>query len=709
MQPSARTSRVDVWAVWQGRQRGNGRPMAFSLRRLMLGIGSLCVWQLAALSSWGQSPADYLTFIRSEAARLRSVDWAPVTAAEWQARREVLRTRLEQAWGGFPAERCPLEPRMIGTIPRDGYRIDKLLLQTMPGVWMTALAYVPEGSGPFPAILNVHGHWKHAKLEPVVQSRCIGAAKLGFLVLAVDAFGAGERAIGTALGEYHGEMAGATLLPIGRPLSGIQVYENMRAVDYLQSRRDVIADRIGVTGASGGGNQSMYAGAWDERLAAAVPVCSVGNYMAYLGAACCLCEVVPGAMQFTEEADVLALTAPRGLMPINATRDALQFSIREARKSLVNTQHVYDLLGVSDHVYHTTFHWHHDYSQAMREAMYGWMTKHLKQTGDGAPIAEPAHETLPVEELRLFPGDSRPADWLTMPQFAAQEARSLLARPVAMHEPEAQRTILRNQLLGGEPALVPLESVVTRHTEGSRLTFVSEPGIRLALRGVSQPVDWMQSPTNGVAILVDLAGALATRESTYAPALQERGMLAITLDLRTRGELAQPGDKIGRAPDHNTAEWGLWIGRPLLGQWAWDLRRAVAAVHAQWPDLPRDQLTIITHGPAGLVGLTANALDPMFPRLVIDHGVVSYVTDQPYEGFYLGLIVPGILRDFGDIPTLAGLAHSQMTLVGGVNAVGQPVPFSELQSAFVTPAAARPTQVRNSTTPAMTVIDELNR
>lgn len=185
-----------------------------------------------------------------------------------------------------------------------------------------------------PAVLCVHGHWQGAKQDPHVQARCAGLATLGFFVLAVDAFGAGERGIGKALGEYHGEMTAATLFPVGRPLSGIQVCENMRAVDYLISRPEVDPEKLGITGASGGGNQSMYAGAWDERFKAVVPVCSVGTYRAYLGAACCMCEVVPGAIKFTEESGVLALVAPRALMVISATQDAFQFSVGEARKSV---------------------------------------------------------------------------------------------------------------------------------------------------------------------------------------------------------------------------------------------------------------------------------------------------------------------------------------------------------------------------------------
>src|SRR5262249_61821355 len=102
---------------------------------------------------------------------------------------------------------------------------------------MTANLYVPDAAKQgkkLPAILAVHGHWRGAKQDPVVQARCIGAAKLGFVVLAVDAFGAGERGVGKALGEYHGEMTAATLLPAGLPLSRLQVYESLRAVDHLR-------------------------------------------------------------------------------------------------------------------------------------------------------------------------------------------------------------------------------------------------------------------------------------------------------------------------------------------------------------------------------------------------------------------------------------------------------------------------------------------
>ena len=92
--------------------------------------------------------------------------------------------------------------------------------------------------------------------------------------------------------------------------------------------------KIGITGASGGGNQTMYAGAWDKRFKAVMPVCSVGNYQAYLQTACCMCEVGPGALKFTEEWAVLAPTARAGsLCVVNATKDGIQFSVERSRRS----------------------------------------------------------------------------------------------------------------------------------------------------------------------------------------------------------------------------------------------------------------------------------------------------------------------------------------------------------------------------------------
>ncbi len=633
-----------------------------------------------------QAANDYLEFVRAQAADLRSDEHLPATKREWRTEKKKLRNNLEEAWGGFPWDEPPLKPAKLGELQRNGYRVEKLVFQTLPGVWMTANAYVPDRKGKLPALLMVHGHWKGAKQDPTVQARCIGAAKLGFFVLVVDAFGAGERAVGKALGEYHGDMTAATLLPAGIPLSGIQVYENMRAVDYLRTRKEVDAKRIGVTGASGGGNQSMYAGAWDERLAAAVPVCSVGNYQSYLGAACCMCEVVPGAFRFTEEWQILGMVAPRGLMVINATRDSRQFSVEESNKSIARASSAFRALKTPANLRHVTFESGHDYSKPMREAVYGWMSFHLKRQGNAAPIPEPPFIPEDPETLRCFPGESRPDNWITLPRFAATQGDHLLRNLNAQrkHIDSKNRWLKERKklsealemVLGGFPNPVPLQTKIQNTQEGRTFTYVSEKGIRL--QAVEQG-----SGAGKVLIAIDLNGATnATLHSELNDA-RAAGWRVITLDLRATGQLAWGSDKVGRAPDHTTAEWGLWIGRPLLSQWVWDVRRLLDAITDIDGKRP-GEVALLGFGPGGIVALATAALDDRVTRAAARNSLATYVSDTPYEGQRLGIIVPGILKHFGDVADLAALvAPRTLVISGGVRGSGDELELTELRDNYV--------------------------
>lgn len=627
----------------------------------------------------------FLAFTQNRVLAMRERDTLPETLDEWQTRKRILRNQLLKSWGGFPKEHCPLEPRIVGTIQRDGYRIEKLLLQTRPGITMTANAYVPDGEGRRPAVLCVHGHWRLAKSEPTVQSRCHGLAKLGFFVLMVDAFGAGERGLGPALGEYHGEMVAATLFPAGLPLSGLQVYENMRAVDYLETRPEVDADRIGITGASGGGNQTMYAGAFDERFKCVVPVCSVGTYQAYLGAACCLGEVVPAAMSYTEEWGVLSLVAPRALMLVNATRDAFQFSVGEAKKSLAKARHVFGLFDADDNARHAIFESKHDYNQPMREAMYGWMTKHLKGEGDGTPIPEPEFETEEAEVLRCFPGDSRPSDFVTLPQFAAAEGRKILSRrrlPVHPEHWEAEEMMMRESLprvLGRFPRRRGLSAwVKAGNSEAEQsIEFSPEPGISVFATRTRAEGDG-----SGLAILLDLDRARETTDSDLARQLLARGRDVVTVDLRGTGATTYARDSIGRAPDHNSGEWAMWTGRPLLGQWVYDVMSLLDAIDEHAGGLP-ESTAVLGVGPAGAVALAAAALDQRIERVATVGSLASYVSAVPYEKQRLGIMVPGFLRSVGDIAHLASLiAPRRLVMAGNVDGAGRTLPQQDQKDAF---------------------------
>src|SRR5262249_43672499 len=153
------------------------------------------------------------------------------------------------------------------------------------------------------------------------------------------------------------------------------------------------------------------------------------TYQSYLRAACCLCEVLPGALRFCEEGDVLALVAPRALLVINATRDAFQFSVDQAKLSIARARPVFELHKASDKLRHQTFESPHAYNQARRERSKGGRPRCQKNAGDENPIAEPQHDIENPEALACFPDGKRAKGFLFPPTLAQREGQAILARP----------------------------------------------------------------------------------------------------------------------------------------------------------------------------------------------------------------------------------------------------------------------------------------
>lgn len=641
-------------------------------------------------------PQAFDNLMRAQAQALRAKDEPPKTRAEWQKRRPALRTAMFAAMGPFPDKPCALDARAAGTLKRSGYRIEKILFQSRPDLWVTSHLYLPEpAKGNYPAILVVHGHWAGARRDPVVQARCLGLVKLGFVVLAVDAFGAGERYTTPAMGTYHGALYGSTLWPTGLTLLGIQVYDNQRAIDYLRTRAEVDRDRLGITGASGGGNQTMYAGALDDRLQAVVPVCSVGTYQAYLHAACCVCEVLPGALTFCEEGDVLGLVAPRALLVINATRDAFQFSVEQANRSIARARPIFDLEKAGDKLRHITFESPHAYNQPMREAMYGWMTRWLKNEGDGKPIPEPKHEIEKPEDLACLVEGKRPKAFVYPPSLAYREGQLVLARPenrAPDHEQAWESTAmdkrnqLRRQIFGDFPVLPERRTARPGKltTDGGIATMPAvvypEPNMPVPL-----VMRWrtVRRDIHPACVLLHLDGKAAALEHPLAAVLLERGWMVVAADLRATGETRPQNDAIRDAPDHNSAEHALWRGRPLLGQWVFDVR-CVMDYLAGWKEVDRDRIAVVGLGQAGTVALcTAGLFAEHVSAVGTLSAPVSYLTDEAYPaGTRMGLLAPGILR-VGDIPHLAALfAPRRLVIAEGLDARGKPLAAKGLAEAF---------------------------
>jgi len=526
----------------------------------------------------------YAEFIKRQVPASRRSQEPPATSRGWDERLAAVRRELTRSLGRLPEQPCDLDPEILGTLIRDGYAIERLTFQSWPGVRVTANLYRREPAlGRYPGVLSVHGHWAWARMDPHVQPRCIALAKLGYVVLCVDAFGAGERAIEPGSGTYHGALTGASLWPAGCSLLGLQVYDNRRAVDYLSSRPEVDATLLAITGASGGGNQTLYAGAVDQRLSAVIPVCGIGTYDAYLSTACCVCEVNLGGAVHASTGDLLAMVAPRALLVVSATHDAYQFSVGEASKSIAVARARFRLLGVEEKIRHISIESGHDYNQPMREAMYGWVEKWLKGHGDGSPVPEPKLTVEEVASIRCYPdGPARPRSIMTIARFARSQGESRLALSAKAPDHRERwdadaarmRAVLRDQIFGGFPPRTPLAAKSSRTDEGRELAITTEPGMRS--RGIIGP---RVTRPRGTALIV-APGALASRPSGAAGDREEverlerdataAGFATVVVPQPRATGTDIPGvGSIADVVDHTPAEWALWVGRPLLGQWVW--------------------------------------------------------------------------------------------------------------------------------------------
>src|SRR5437667_6707424 len=248
---------------------------------------------------------------------LRSLD-------DWKKQRPELRRQLLEMLGLDPLPaRTPLKAQITGRLERDAYRIEKVVFQSLPGLYVTGNFYVPNGDGkPLPAILYLCGHSPHplgAKFQ--YQDRAIWFASHGYTCLVLDTLEFGEVA-----GIHHGthDLNMWHWLSLGYTPAGTEVWNAIRALDYLETRPEVDKGRIGMTGISGGGAVTWFTAAVDERIAVAAPVCStytLGSQAAHWVAAG-QCDCIYFHNTYLEDfPSVGALIAPRPLIILSGRKD----------------------------------------------------------------------------------------------------------------------------------------------------------------------------------------------------------------------------------------------------------------------------------------------------------------------------------------------------------------------------------------------------
>src|SRR4051812_13458432 len=318
----------------------------------------------------------------------------PRTARGADRRRERLRRELGRSLGVGRLPWPPaLRPRVVGTLRRDGYSIEKVVYECLPGAPVPAHLYVPEGlDGPAPAVLFYPGHWwADSKARPDFQAFCINMARLGFVVLSFDPFGQGERGVSSR------DHRRTEALLVGVAQQGFAEYETRCALEYLLSRSEVDARRIGITGASGGGYNTWITSALDDRIKVAVPVVGTSEFAEQIRVCRPLdwyhaaehCHFVPGLIRYANNHELLAMAAPRPVLIVSASRDQ-SFPEGGVREVAEYGRGLYDSYGAGEKLgLVVDASEGHGYQRRKREAAYGWFLRWLLDRGDGTPHPEP--------------------------------------------------------------------------------------------------------------------------------------------------------------------------------------------------------------------------------------------------------------------------------------------------------------------------------
>src|SRR5882672_961182 len=360
-------------------------------------------------------------FLKQEAVRLDDRFLEGVTnKAQWEARRTELHRQYLEMLGLWPLpERTPLQAKVTGVLERDeGFRVEKVHFQSRPGLYVTGNLYVPKDIAPgtkLPAVLYVCGHSGRGRdgNKSAFQHHGMWFATHGYVALLIDTLQLGEiAAIHHGTYRYNRWWWQAR----GYTPAGVECWNGIRAIDYLQTRPDVDGDRIGVTGISGGGAATFWIAAADERVKVAVPVSGMADLVSYVPNRVinghCDCMFLYNTYQWPWTR-IAALIAPRPLLFVNSDHDSI-FPMDANERVINRLERVYSLFGAGDQVDSLVSMGGHDYRKDIRQASFRFMNTHLKN--DPRPILdsevdlvtgarEEIHPIAP-EELRVFPQDA---------------------------------------------------------------------------------------------------------------------------------------------------------------------------------------------------------------------------------------------------------------------------------------------------------------
>ena len=604
------------------------------------------------------------------------------------ARRREFREKFWRILGGMP-ERTSLNARVVGSINKPGYKIEKVIFESQPGFFVTANLYLPQPlNGKHPAILFPLGHEEGAKAHDAWQHVLVTMARRGFVCLAWDTLGQGERvqlwdddfkeskAIRTTT--EHTILGLQTVL-VGDALARYTIWDGIRALDYLAARPEVDAARMGVTGNSGGGTHSSYLGALDDRLAVIAPSCYLTNWRRLLetigpqDAEQC----VPNSIaEGFDHPDFVLAAAPKPYMMLVAIRDF--FSIGGARETFAEVQRVYDSIGEATRFAKFEYDDGHGYSRPRREAGYRWFSRWLQGKEDSTP--EAPVEVLDEQELWCtsngqvalgFRDTNKTVFDLNQDRFTALRPRDPQLAAVRKFTGFAPAT-------DAPPRVRPYGSLEADGYRIEKLVYEPEAGILVPALLYLPTTRQSKLPAT---ILVFGNGKAAAHDA--AEKLVKSGHAALAIDARGLGETRAIPDKYGSDwpryfGDYESTMTAMLTGKPLVTMRAEDIARAVDLLAAR-PEIDASRITGHGRELGAIPLLYAAAFDARIAAITLERSIKSYeaiirqrIHRQQWEN-----AAAGALRHF-DLPNLEGWMHPRpVTWIDPVYPNGQLMPRAQ--------------------------------
>jgi len=622
---------------------------------------------------------------------------AITTVAQFEAHRTRVRDSFLAAIGGLPAEKTPINAHCTGRLEQTGYTIEKLVYESLPNFYVTAALYIPTRlTAPAPAVVFVHGHSDLGKAYPQYQAVCIDLANNGFVVLAVDPPGQGERKqyYDPATGHLHlpnctdeHTYSGLQFVVGGASLARHFIWDVIRGVDYLETRAEVDATRIGLTGNSGGGTQASFLMMVEPRFAAAAPCTFIMTLASYMksGQPQDSEQVVRGCfVDGPDHDDYLTLMAPKPVLVGVAAYDF--FPIEGALETVERARAIYRLYDAEEKVTTAVAPHGHTYSPQLREAAVNWFRQHLQ--GRAADFQTGEIETLPPEALWCTPKgqvlhqwpNSRTVfdfnvDWLAT--HAWQRQPLVDAAAFAAHVQQMQQAIPTVLGIDLVKRAAPIYPRIIWQGEmdgyaGEKIFFFSEAdivvtGILLHPPGTAVQTDLvlLENGTNDMAEQQErLQTLLAAKHRLFV--LDVRGIGAV--QTRTVNRNVPPHDT-----EYKLGCDAMMLKRSTLGMRVFDVLRAYDYLRSR-ADVERIGIVGIESG--AIFAYLAAALETGIADLTFDKLLFSY-RDLACTRFYdrarynLKVIAWGILQHFDLVDLLPCLAPRPCTFVDLRNAKGE--------------------------------------